>query len=60
MCANSSAATTVRLDDRPPLASVGIVCVCGKAIATIEGAAKLCECGRVWIVSAMQIRGPRG
>lgn len=47
------------MDDRPPLDSVGIVCVCGKALATIEGAARTCECGRIWLVTTMQIGGPR-
>jgi hypothetical protein len=56
---NTAATATVMLDARPPLDSVGIVCVCGKALASIEGAARTCVCGRIWLVTAMQIGGPR-
>jgi hypothetical protein len=48
------------LDTRPPLSSVGLVCVCGKAVASIEGVARTCDCGRIWVISAMQIGCPRG
>lgn len=47
------------VDDRKPLDSVGLVCICGKAVASIEGVARACECGRIWVISAMLIGGPR-
>lgn len=45
----------VSLASRSPLPSVGLICICGKPVATIEGHARACECGRVWLVSAMLI-----
>jgi thioester reductase-like protein len=45
--------TNLKLEQREPLNSVGLVCTCGKALATIEGAARTCECGRTWLVTAM-------
>jgi len=43
----------VRLEQRTPLPSVGLVCICGKAVAMTEGVCGRCTCGRVWLVSAM-------
>jgi hypothetical protein len=54
------ARVTITVDDRRPLDSVGLVCPCGRALASIEGVAVACQCGRVWLISAMQIGGPRG
>lgn len=48
----------VRLDDHKPLPSVGLVCTCSKAVASIEGVARRCECGRIWLVTASLIGGP--
>ena len=47
-----------KIDDHVPLTSVGIVCVCGKAIASMEGVARSCKCGRIWIINVMQVGGP--
>ena len=44
------------LDYRPKLDSVGLVCICGKSLVSMEGVARKCECGRVWIVTAMLLR----
>lgn len=49
--------TTVTQDTRKPLASIGLVCLCGNPIASIEGAAHTCFCGRIWIITATLI-GP--
>lgn len=38
--------------------SVGLVCVCGEAVATLPGTTASCGCGRVWVVSALRIAGP--
>lgn len=45
------------VDDRKPLSSVGLVCICGKAVATIEGVPVKCECGRLWLVTVMLLGG---
>lgn len=47
----------VKLEQRKPLDSVGIVCLCGKALATMEGVARACECGRLWLVTVMLLGG---
>lgn len=47
--------TTIVIDDHRRLESVGMVCLCGKPLATFEGVAKACACGRIWVISAMQI-----
>lgn len=41
--------------NRERLNSVGLVCSCGRAIATIEGVVKKCECGAVWLITAMRL-----
>jgi hypothetical protein len=55
---DQKAATSVRLDDHKPLLSVGLVCTCGRALASMELAARACACGRVWLISVSQIGGP--
>ena len=45
----------INIDNHERLSSIGLVCICGKAIATIEGVARRCECGRLWIITAMLI-----
>ena len=41
--------------DRP--SSVGCVCPCGRALASLDGVARMCECGRVWLITAMLLSG---
>jgi hypothetical protein len=41
--------------DRKPLDSVGLVCLCGKPVASLEGVARVCSCGRIWVITAMLI-----
>ena len=55
---NRTAAPIVRFDDHAPLESVGLVCECGKAVASMEGVARQCECGRIWLVTATLIGAP--
>lgn len=56
----TAATASARLEDRKPLPSVGLVCICGKAVATIEGVARKCECGRLWLVTVMLLGVDRG
>lgn len=51
------ATVSAKVDQHAPLSSVGLVCLCGKAWASIEGVARTCACGRTWIVTAMLIGG---
>lgn len=53
----SAPLTTVTLSDRKPLGSVGLVCLCGKPVASLEAVARACSCGRVWVITATLI-GP--
>lgn len=45
---------TVRPGDVAKPQSIGLVCTCGKTVVTpIEGTVVSCECGAVWLISAM-------
>lgn len=52
-----AASSRVTLDQRTPLSSVGLICLCGKAWSSMEGVARKCRCGRTWIVTAMLLGG---
>ena len=56
----SGPTTSAVVDAHAPLASVGLVCVCGKALASMENVARTCECGRVWLISVSLLAGEPG
>ncbi len=42
---------------RAPFDSVGMVCKCGKGLATMEGVPVICGgCGTTYIISVMQLK----